>query len=46
MNRVSLADRVRIIAAVLEGNSVRGAARMIGVDKRPSCGSSGTQIAQ
>jgi IS1 family transposase len=34
MNRLPLADRVRILAALVEGNSVRGTARMVGVDKK------------
>ena len=33
MNRLSLDLRVRILGALVEGNSVRGTARMIGVDK-------------
>lgn len=31
MNRLSTADRVRVIAALVEGNSLRGTARMTGV---------------
>src|SRR5581483_8586474 len=34
MNRLPLADRVRILAALVEGNSSRGTARMVGVDKK------------
>lgn len=34
MNRLPLEDRVRILAALVEGNSVRGTARMCGVDKK------------
>lgn len=34
MNRLPLEDRVRILAALVEGNSVRGTARMAGVDKK------------
>ncbi len=34
MNRLPLADRVRILAALVEGNSIRGTARMVAVDKK------------
>lgn len=34
MNRLPLEDRVRILAALVEGNSIRGTARMVGVDKK------------
>ncbi len=34
MNRLPLEERVRILAALVEGNSVRGTARMVGVDKK------------
>lgn len=34
MNRLSLGDRVHILAALVEGNSIRGTARMCGVDKK------------
>ncbi len=34
MNRLPLADRVRILGALVEGNSVRGTARIVGVDKK------------
>jgi len=34
MNRLSLGDRARILNALVEGNSVRGAARLTGVDKK------------
>ncbi len=34
MNRLSLGDRVRVLAALVEGNSIRGTARMVGVDKK------------
>ncbi len=34
MNRLALEDRVRILSALVEGNSVRGTARMVGVDKK------------
>ena len=33
MNRLSTDDRVRVLAALVEGNSIRGTARMCGVDK-------------
>lgn len=31
MNRLSTADRVRVVSALVEGNSLRGAARMTGI---------------
>lgn len=34
MNRLGLDDRTRILAALVEGNSIRGTARMVGVDKK------------
>jgi IS1 family transposase len=34
MNRLPLEERVRILGALVEGNSVRGAARIVGVDKK------------
>ena len=34
MNRLPLAERVRILGALVEGNSVRGTARIVGVDKK------------
>lgn len=34
MNRLSVDDRVRILGALVEGNSIRGTARMCGVDKK------------
>ncbi len=34
MNRLSLDLRVRILSALVEGNSVRGTARIVGVDKK------------
>src|SRR5579875_365484 len=34
MNRLSLELRVRILSALVEGNSVRGTARIVGVDKK------------
>lgn len=34
MNRLPLEERVRILAALVEGNSVRGTARIVGVDKK------------
>lgn len=33
MNRLPLEQRVRVLAALVEGNSIRGTARMTGVDK-------------
>jgi len=34
MNRLSLDLRVRVLSALVEGNSVRGTARIVGVDKK------------
>lgn len=34
MNRLPLEERARILAALVEGNSVRGTARIVGVDKK------------
>lgn len=34
MNRLPLQERVRILAALVEGNSIRGTCRMVGVDKK------------
>jgi len=34
MNRLSIDDRVRVLAALVEGNSIRGTARICGVDKK------------
>jgi IS1 family transposase len=34
MNRLPLEDRVRALAALVEGNSIRGTARMVGLDKK------------
>jgi IS1 family transposase len=34
MNRLTLDLRVRVLAALVEGNSVRGTARIVGVDKK------------
>jgi transposase-like protein len=34
MNRLPIEEHVRILAALVEGNSVRGTARMVGVDKK------------
>ena len=33
MNRLPLEDRVRVLAALVEGNSIRGASRLTGVAK-------------
>jgi len=34
MNRLSFDLRVRVLSALVEGNSIRGTARMCGVDKK------------
>jgi len=34
MNRLPVEDRVRILSALVEGNSIRATSRMIGVDKK------------
>lgn len=34
MNRLPLATRVQILSALVEGNSIRGTCRMVGVDKK------------
>jgi len=34
MNRLSLETRVQVLSALVEGNSIRGTCRMIGVDKK------------
>lgn len=34
MNRLSLALRVQVLSALVEGNSIRGTCRMVGVDKK------------
>lgn len=34
MNRLPIEERVRILAALVEGNSIRGTARIVGVDKK------------
>ena len=34
MNRLPLQKRVQILSALVEGNSIRGTCRMVGVDKK------------
>ena len=34
MNRLSVAVRVQVLSALVEGNSIRGTCRMVGVDKK------------
>jgi IS1 family transposase len=34
MNRLPLATRVQVLSALVEGNSIRGTCRMVGVDKK------------
>jgi hypothetical protein len=34
MNRLPLEERVRVLSALVEGNSIRATARMVGVDKK------------
>jgi len=34
MNRLPIAVRIQVLSALVEGNSVRGACRMVGVDKK------------
>jgi hypothetical protein len=34
MNRLPLAVRVQVLSALVEGNSIRGTCRMVGVDKK------------
>ena len=37
MNRLSVSLRAQVIAALVEGNSIRGTCRMVGVTRKPSC---------